>query len=617
MFLFALLTGLLVAPDLKAQSPFVGHVDALQTRVAETFDGFVGAETETALEAIRNNIGSDGSSVSGAASGLVIASPSKLNPDYFYTWTRDAALTMKALLDIYIFGDGSLEGEMEDYVFAQARLQAVPNPSGDLSDGSGLGEPKFEADGSAFQGAWGRPQRDGPALRATTLIAYSRHLIANGSDGDPTFVETTLWPIIINDLNYVAQYWNNTGFDFWEEINGSSFFTTAVQYRSLIDGADLAGQIGQSCDLCVSQAPQILCFLQDYWNGEYIEANINVNSARSSQDINSILGSIHTFDPSAGCNEATFQPCSAKALANHKVVVDAFRSLYDINGGIAIGSAVAVGRYPEDVYMGGNPWYLATAAAAEQMYEALYQWKRLGQLEVTETSLQFFRDFNSDVAAAIYTNGTETFASLIGGISAYADGFLEIVQKFTPEDGSLAEQFSRDDGAPLSAENLTWSYASLLTAVARRNGQVPASWGAPSANTIPSTCSANPAEGTYTTPTATAPLPPCATVTSVAVTFNVQEATVPGEDVFISGSIPEFGGWDADGAAVPLSANAYQASYPRWWVEVEVPGGVAFEYKYLKKEADGRVVFEIGRNRQYTVPSGCAEEVSVYDTWHG
>ena len=60
-------------------------------------------------------------------------------------------------------------------------------------------------------------QRDGPALRATALIAYSRWLIANG--GTST-VSSTVWPIISNDLNYVAQYWNQSTFDLWEETDG-------------------------------------------------------------------------------------------------------------------------------------------------------------------------------------------------------------------------------------------------------------------------------------------------------------------------------------------------------------------------------------------------------------
>jgi glucoamylase len=60
------------------------------------------------------------------------------------------------------------------------------------------------------------------------------------------------------------------------------------------------------------------------------------------------------FDPNAGCDAVTFQPCSDKALANHKSYVDSFRSIYAINSGISSSSAAATGRYKEDVYMGGN-----------------------------------------------------------------------------------------------------------------------------------------------------------------------------------------------------------------------------------------------------------------------
>ena len=80
----------------------------------------------------------------------------------------------------------------------------------------------------------------------------------------------------------------------------------------------------------------------------------NTGGGRSGKDSNSILASIHTFDVNAGCNAVTFQPCSDKALSNLKVYVDSFRSVYGINNGIAADAAVAVGRYPEDVYFNGN-----------------------------------------------------------------------------------------------------------------------------------------------------------------------------------------------------------------------------------------------------------------------
>lgn len=245
-----------------------------------------------------------------------------------------------------------LETDIRNYVSAQAVLQNVSNPSGTLKDGSGLAEPKFEIDLNPFSGAWGRPQRDGPALRATAMITYADWLISHGETSDARI----MWPIIANDLAYVGQYWNNTGFDLWEEVGGSSFFTLAVQHRALVQGSSLAKKLGKSCPACDSQAPQVLCFLQSFWNGKYITANINLQTSRSGIDLNSVLGSLHTFDPEAACDDSTFQPCSARALANHKVYVDSFRSVYKINANIPEGSAANVGRYPEDVYQGGNPW---------------------------------------------------------------------------------------------------------------------------------------------------------------------------------------------------------------------------------------------------------------------
>lgn len=259
-------------------------------------------------------------------------------------------MTFKCLVDHFLAGNTALESQIRNYISAQAYLQTVSNPSGGLCTG-GLGEPKFNVDETAFTGAWGRPQRDGPALRATAMIAYARYLMANGQTST---VSSIIWPIVQNDLSYVTQYWNQTTFDLWEEINSSSFFTTAVQYRALIEGNTLATSIGQSCSNCVSQAPQILCFLQSYWTGSYMLAN--TGGGRSGKDANTLLASIHVFDPAATCDSTTFQPCSDKALANHKVVTDSFRSIYTINSGIAEGQGVAVGRYPEDSYQGGNPW---------------------------------------------------------------------------------------------------------------------------------------------------------------------------------------------------------------------------------------------------------------------
>ncbi|KAJ9249827.1 CAZyme family GH15 and CBM20 [Paecilomyces variotii] len=587
-------------------------------RATGSLDSWLATESPYALQGVLANIGPDGADASGASSGIVIASPSKSDPDYFYTWTRDAALTLKCLVDAFIAGNTDLQSTIQNYISAQAYLQTVSNPSGDLSTG-GLGEPKFNVDETAFTGSWGRPQRDGPALRATAMIAYAKWLIANG---ETSLADSIIWPIVQNDLSYVTQYWNSTGYDLWEEISGSSFFTTAVQHRALIEGNSLAEQLNHTCSNCVSQAPQVLCFLQSYWTGSYVLANFG--SSRSGKDANSLLGSIHTFDPDAGCDDSTFQPCSARALANHKVVTDSFRSVYSINSGIAQGQAVAVGRYPEDTYQGGNPWYLCTFAAAELLYDALYQWNRAGELTITDVSLAFFQDIYSDAAVGTYQSSSSTYSDIVAAVRTYADGYMDIAQKYTPSSGALAEQFSRSDGTPLSADDLTWSYAALLTAAARRNATVPASWGETSASSVPSVCSATSATGPYSTATntnwggsttATTTGSCTTTPTAVAVTFDVLATTNYGENVYVVGSVSALGSWDTD-SAVALSADEYTSSNPLWYGTVTLPAGESIEYKYIKKETDGSIVWESDPNRDYDVPQKCGTTTAeVDDTW--
>ena len=97
-----------------------------------------------------------------------------------------------------------LQTTMQNFIIGQSRLQGVSNPSGSFSNGAGLGEPKFMVDLQQFTGAWGRPQRDGPALRAIALTRYARWLIKNGYKATAL---DTVWPVIKNDLAYVTQYW--------------------------------------------------------------------------------------------------------------------------------------------------------------------------------------------------------------------------------------------------------------------------------------------------------------------------------------------------------------------------------------------------------------------------
>ena len=109
---------------------------------------------------------------------------------------------------------------------------------------------------------------------------------------------------------YIDSVRNQTGYDLWEEVSGSSFFTVAAQHRALVEGSALATTLGESATNYEAQAPQVLCFLQSFWSSSsgYTIANF-ANNGRTGKDANTLLGSIQTFDPAAlACDDSTFQP---------------------------------------------------------------------------------------------------------------------------------------------------------------------------------------------------------------------------------------------------------------------------------------------------------------------
>jgi len=449
-----------------------------------TVDTYIKKETPIARSRLLANIGPDGVNSHGALAGLVIASPSTQNPDYLYTWTRDSALVFKLLIEDFVSGDDpSLRRLIDAYISVEAFIQQTTNPSGPAGK-SGLGEPKFNIDGSAFTAPWGRPQRDGPALRASAMMQYAEWLLKNGNS---TYVERSLWPVIQLDLDYVATYWKEPTFDLWEEINSKSFFTAAVQHRSLREGSSIASRLQQHAKSreYSAQADGVLCFMRSFWDPNGAHMIANMGGGRSGLDSNTVLSSIHTFDPTAGCDPVTFQPCSDRALANLKKYVDSFRHVYPLNKGARATDPVATGRYPEDVYFGGNPWYLATLAVAEQLYDALLTWNILRAIEVTPISQAFFAQFVPGITPGTYRPDSEStststtyYSRLSAAIRAYADGFLVIVARHTPTDGGLAEQFDKASGDPASAADLSWSYAAVLTAFRARKGGSGGAWGA-------------------------------------------------------------------------------------------------------------------------------------------
>lgn len=381
-------------------------------------------------------------SMADAEKGAVVASPSKSNPDYYYHWVRDAALSYDALLTYSEHShDASLkkliQQKMIDYRNFSVRLQRTPTITG-------LGEPKFYVDGRAFNGDWGRPQNDGPALRAISFIHWANLLMKEGQE---KYVREALYdaklpadlPIKV-DLEYISHHWQESSFDLWEEVKGTHFYTLMVSRKALLDGANLAEKLNDhgAAVWYQAQAKAIEKQLSLFWDNDksLIKPTINQTGGMKDKkmdiDVAVILGLLH------GDRHDGFLPWNDKRVVKTmEKLIATFKSLYPINQSARI-PGVAIGRYPEDHYSGsdkwqGNPWVLCTYAAAEALYR---------------------------YAEALKSSGN---AQLARQTAAYADQFIARVDYHANADGSLSEQIDRDTGYMTSAYDLTWNYAAILT----------------------------------------------------------------------------------------------------------------------------------------------------------
>lgn len=101
------------------------------------------------------------------------------------------------------------------------------------------------------------------------------------------------------------------------------------------------------------------------------------------------------------------------------------------------------------------------------------------------------------------------------------------------------------------------------------------------------------------------------TGTQVSVRFKVNNATTAyGENVYLVGSAAELGAWDVTKAIGPMfNATASIATYPTWFYDISVPANTRLEYKFVKINANGVVVWESGSNHVYTTGTTTGEAV--------
>ena len=375
--------------------------------------------------------------------GSVVASPVLAaydpEPDYFFHWYRDSAVVMDALRILFergTLGDEALQ-LFEQFVgfslaldeldgrplVAQpqwrervqpAYLQYLRNDA-DLSLAHGeriRAETRLNADGSLDISQWPRPQHDGIATRALTLMRWLELPLLDAE------LRARATGLLQTDLHYLRRHWQEPCYDIWEEDLGQHYYTLVAVAAALGD------------DPAVASIARLLDGFWDAARGYYRSRVLSSGADSAKQlDIAVILAAVHTDLP--GMRHSPGDPRIHATLTH---LEELFAAQYPINAQRPVGSGPAMGRYAGDVYYSGGAYYFSTLGAAELCYRAACRMAP----EAAQTWLQ------------------------------RGDAFLETVRAFTPPTGDLSEQFDQKTGAQSSARHLTWSYAAFISAVAAR-----------------------------------------------------------------------------------------------------------------------------------------------------
>ncbi|KND03178.1 glucan 1,4-alpha-glucosidase [Spizellomyces punctatus DAOM BR117] len=391
----------------------------------------------------------------GTSAGVVIASPSQSHPDYYYHWVRDSALVMSVVERLYERASpGSPESKRYEHLLWNYATFSRMNQLQKTK--SGFGEPKFHVNGSPFNGNWGRPQNDGPALRASTLIRFANAYLDRG--GSIEAVKKLLYDsryptqtVIKADLEFTSSAWRDKCFDLWEEVYGHHFYTRMVQYAALQSGAQFAKRMKDvgAADWYKLQSMKLKQIVTTHWDpvSGYMQETLDQSGGLPDKILNldtaTILAALHTVDQTS-----PYRPFSQEILLTAQELVSRMAPLYPINGNSNLTLAPAIGRYCEDTYDGygrseGNPWILTTAAIAETLYH---------------TASHLLED------TTIPSSLKHSYLHLAQNVTDTGDHFLNRVRLHTPTSGSLSEQVNKNTGFMQGAPHLTWSYASIITA---------------------------------------------------------------------------------------------------------------------------------------------------------
>jgi glucoamylase len=240
--------------------------------------------------------------------------------------------------------------------------------------------------------------------------------------------------LIEGDLDYTCRRAGAPCYDIWEEELGRHYYMALVHFAALQEGAQWIASAGDAhrADRYRAAADRLAGELEAFWSAEQGIYRSRIIAPRQSGpkdldqsgpkdlDMSVIFAVLH-----AGLESGPHSVRDQRVHATLRRLAALFAADYAINRGAS--APFAYGRYRGDIYVSGGAYYFSSFAAAEFHYRLAH-------------------------------------AAQAPSFIAAGDAILAGVRRFIPASGELSEQFDRTTGAQTSARNLSWSYASFITA---------------------------------------------------------------------------------------------------------------------------------------------------------
>jgi len=389
--------------------------------------------------------------------GAIIAAPSfpaetpGIDEDYVFNWVRDGAITAMELakVDLPQVLGGNYQ-PLNDYVQFADLCHNNAQPTKGHACFTIAGQPR----------PW-TEQNDGPALQSISILAAYDRL----DDG----MRKTAVALVNANVAFLLEVYQQATTNLWEEHTGYGFFARAAQLRCFetvlatsVPGVDKPAELRPAADW-LRQA------LDSHWDGhKYVSMMANPDDPQHPV--------VDGYDPNIDIVQACVY--GAVPVTDTRMLATAaqLRSQWE-DGGIAfypinksdqaLGIGPLFGRYPGDVYdgdaahpvLGGHPWALSTCNVAELHYTLATEIKSTGRLPFDELSAPFFAQSGVD--------GSTPAADAAHALVETGDAMMRAVV-YHSDHFELPEQFDGTTGFKRSVNNLTWSYASYLSAMRAR-----------------------------------------------------------------------------------------------------------------------------------------------------